>query len=80
MDREISRNLYIQTVEMLDKIKGLAGTTPWNLKDFRSPKRILNGIQDYYNRKGLISDKGKKKSIMQNWFKNKKKNGNHNYI
>ena len=76
MDREISRNLYIQTVEMLDKIKGLAGTTPWILKDFRSPRRVLNGIQDYYNRKGLVSDKGEKKKafyIMQNWYKNKKK-------
>ena len=73
---EFQENLYIQAVEMLDKIKGLAGTTPWILKDFRSPRRVLNGIQDYYNRKGLVSDKGEKKKafyIMQNWYKNKKK-------
>ena len=73
---EFQENLYIQTVEMLNKIKGLAGTTPWILKDFRSPRRVLNGIQDYYNRKGLVSDKGEKKKafyIMQKWYKNKKK-------
>jgi beta-glucuronidase len=26
--------------------------------DFRSPRRPLPGIQDYFNRKGLISNKG----------------------
>jgi beta-glucuronidase len=29
--------------------------------DFRSPRRPLTGIQDFYNRKGLISDHGEKK-------------------
>ena len=29
--------------------------------DIRSPNRPLMGIQDYFDRKGLISDKGKKK-------------------
>jgi beta-glucuronidase len=52
----------------------LAGTTPWVLKDFRSPRRVLNGIQDYYNRKGLYSDKGEKKKafyILQQWYQGK---------
>jgi beta-glucuronidase len=31
------------------------------LKDFRSPRRLLPGIQDYFNRKGLVSDVGEKK-------------------
>jgi beta-glucuronidase len=35
--------------------------TPWVLMDFRSPMRQLPGIQDDYNRKGLVSDKGEKK-------------------
>jgi beta-glucuronidase len=30
--------------------------------DFRSPLRNLAGTQDGFNRKGLISDQGKKKS------------------
>jgi beta-glucuronidase len=35
--------------------------SPWILKDFRSPRRPLPGVQDYYNRKGLISDRGERK-------------------
>jgi hypothetical protein len=35
--------------------------TPWILVDFRSPMRQLPGIQDGYNRKGLISNRGEKK-------------------
>ncbi len=48
---EFQENLYRENTAMLDKIDGLAGTTPWILKDFRSPRRVLPGIQDYYNRK-----------------------------
>ena len=71
---EFQENLYIENVAMLDKIDGLAGTTPWILKDFRSPRRVLDGVQDYYNRKGLYSDKGDKKLafyILQDWYKKK---------
>ena len=46
---------------MLEKINGLAGFTPWILVDFRSPRRVLPGIQDGFNRKGLISSDGVKK-------------------
>ncbi len=46
---------------MLRRIPFLAGMSPWILKDFRSPRRPLPGIQDYFNRKGLISDRGEKK-------------------
>jgi beta-glucuronidase len=35
--------------------------TPWILMDFRSPRRPLPGIQDFFNRKGLISEQGQKK-------------------
>lgn len=69
---EFQENLYIENTAMLDKIEGLAGTTPWILKDFRSPRRVLNGIQDYYNMKGLYSDKGEKKKafyVLQEWYK-----------
>ena len=72
---EFQEILYTQNVNMLDKIDGLAGTTPWILKDFRSPKRLLNGIQDFYNRKGLISDNGEKKKafyVMKKWYEKKK--------
>ncbi len=71
---EFQENLYRENCAMLDKIDGLAGTTPWILKDFRSPRRVLNGIQDYYNRKGLFSDKGEKKKafyVLKEWYEGK---------
>jgi len=46
---------------MLNKIAQLRGMSPWILMDFRSPNRTLPGIQDEFNRKGLISDQGQKK-------------------
>ena len=68
---EFQENLYIENLAMIDKIEGLAGTTPWILKDFRSPRRVLPGIQDYYNMKGLVSDKGEKKKafyVLREWY------------
>jgi beta-glucuronidase len=72
---EFQENLYRQNVAMLDKIDGLCGTTPWILKDFRSPRRVLNGIQAYYNRKGLFSYNGEKKKafyVLKAWYEGKK--------
>jgi beta-glucuronidase len=71
---EFQENLYIENTAMLDKIEGLCGTTPWILKDFRSPRRVLDGIQDYYNRKGLFSDNGEKKKafyVLKQWYEKK---------
>ena len=71
---EFQENLYRENTAMLDKIDGLAGTTPWILKDFRSPRRVLVGIQDYYNRKGLFSDNGEKKKafyVLKEWYSKK---------
>ena len=71
---EFQENLYRENTAMLDKIEGLAGTTPWILKDFRSPRRVLTGIQDYYNRKGLFSDDGQKKKaffVLKEWYEEK---------
>ena len=71
---EFQENLYRENTAMLDKIDGLSGTTPWILKDFRSPRRVLPGVQDYYNRKGLFSDKGERKLafyVLQQWYEGK---------
>ena len=73
---EFQENLYRENIAMIEKIDGLAGTTPWILKDFRSPRRVLNGIQDYYNRKGLFSDQGEKKKafyVLRDWYEKKMK-------
>lgn len=75
---EYMEKLYEKSIEMLKRIDGLAGTTPWILKDFRSPRRHLPDIQDGFNRKGLISDKGERKKafyVMQKWYKEIEKEG-----
>ena len=46
---------------MFKNIPQLRGITPWILADFRSPTRNIPKLQDGYNRKGLISEDGKKK-------------------
>jgi len=58
---EYQNRVYEMQIAMLQKIPCLAGITPWILTDFRSPRRPLPEIQDFYNRKGLISEKGEKK-------------------
>jgi beta-glucuronidase len=58
---EYQDTLYRNQFRMLDGIPGLRGMTPWVLVDFRSPRRTHPYFQDFWNRKGLISDDGKKK-------------------
>src|SRR5882724_3404806 len=58
---EYQEDLYQHTLKMLKKIAFLRGTSPWILMDFRSPRRPLPGIQDFHNRKGLISNRGERK-------------------
>ena len=53
--------VYRKQIEMIKQQEGLVGITPWILKDFRSPMRLNQGIQDYWNRKGLITDNGERK-------------------
>jgi beta-glucuronidase len=69
---EYQENLYQHQLNMLKKIPFLRGTAPWILTDFRSPRRPLPGIQDYWNRKGLISNRGEKKKafyVMQQYYR-----------
>ena len=69
---EYQASLFRHQIVMLNKIPQLRGTTPWILMDFRSPVRQLPGVQDGFNRKGLISDQGQKKaafSVIQNAYK-----------
>lgn len=73
---EYMEDLYQRSVAMFKRMPGLAGTTPWVLKDFRSPRRQIVGIQDDFNRKGLVSDQGGKKKaffVMQQWYDELKK-------
>jgi beta-glucuronidase len=57
---------------MLRKIPSLRGMTPWILTDFRSPRRPLPRMQDFYNRKGLISSRGERKQafyVLQDFYR-----------
>ena len=58
---EYQEAVYENNIEMLKNIPFLRGTTPWILMDFFSARRPLPDIQDYWNRKGLISDQGIRK-------------------
>jgi beta-glucuronidase len=58
---EYQASIYRHQFGMLNRIPQLRGMSPWVLMDFRSPNRPLVGIQDEFNRKGLISDQGQKK-------------------
>jgi beta-glucuronidase len=71
---EYQANVFRHQLPMLNKIAQLRGMSPWILMDFRSPNRPLAGIQDEFNRKGLISDQGQKKQaffVLQKAYRGK---------
>ena len=57
--------LYRDNLRMFANIPNLAGVSPWVLCDFLSPYRQHPGNQSFFNRKGLLSDKGRKKKA---WY------------
>ena len=58
---EYQARVYRQQLRMLENAPTWRGLSPWILKDFRSPMRMLPGVQDHWNRKGLVSEKGERK-------------------
>lgn len=63
--------LYLDNLTMFGNIPNLAGVSPWVLFDFLSPYRQHPVNQSWFNRKGLLSDKGKKKKawyIMREYY------------
>jgi beta-glucuronidase len=69
---EYQEDIYRQQIAMLKQIPFLRGISPWILMDFRSPRRTLPEIQDFYNRKGLVSNDGQKKKaffVLQDYYK-----------
>jgi beta-glucuronidase len=69
---EYQENLYEHQIIMLRRIPFLRGMTPWILKDFRSPRRVLPRIEDYFNRKGLVSERGERKKayfVLQKFYR-----------
>jgi beta-glucuronidase len=68
---EYQAEYYRATLAMAEGIPTLAGMSPWILKDFRSPRRQLPGVQDGWNRKGLVSETGERKqafAVLAEWY------------
>ena len=71
---EYQAKLYKHQLEMLSNNPQIQGISPWVFKDFRAMLRPLPGIQDFYNRKGLIDEDGNKKEafeVLADFYKNK---------
>jgi len=71
---EFQAMLYRNQLDMIDRVPFICGVSPWILKDFRSPRRLHPEYQNYYNRKGLVSNEGEKKlsfSIMREYYRRK---------
>lgn len=65
---------YENQLRMIDRFEIVRGIAPWILMDFRSPRRLLPRIQDYFNRKGLISERGVKKEaffVLRDYYRRK---------
>lgn len=64
--------VYRRQFAMLDRQPDLAGMSPWVLKDFRAPLRMFQGKQDYWNRKGLVSNEGERKlafNVLRDYYR-----------
>jgi beta-glucuronidase len=71
---EYQASVYEHQTAFLDRTPFVAGMSPWILMDFRSPRRPLPGIQDFWNRKGLIAPDGTRKqafNVLQQFFRQK---------
>jgi len=69
---EYQADLFQHQIAMWKRVPFLAGMTPWVLMDFQSPVRQLPQVQDFHNRKGLISDRGERKQafyVLQNFYR-----------
>jgi beta-glucuronidase len=73
---EFQQCIYQHQTTFVSKIDNLRGLTPWILVDFRSPKRMNPDYQGGWNRKGLISETGKKKKafyVLKDFYTQKEK-------
>ncbi len=69
---EYQAAIYKGQFQMFAQMPFVRGLAAWVLMDFRAPTRLLPGIQDGYNRKGLVSNTGEKKEafgVVQEYYK-----------
>jgi beta-glucuronidase len=65
---------YRQTIANAESVPWIRGMSPWILKDFRSPRRYRADFQNYWNRKGLLSETGQPKlawQVLRDFYANK---------
>jgi beta-glucuronidase len=75
---EYQDSLFQHQLGMVERMPNLAGLSPWVLMDFRSPLRMLPGVQDYHNRKGVVSNRGQRKLAfytLQKYYRKLAENG-----
>ncbi len=69
---ECQAEIFRKQIETIRGIPYVKGMTPWILYDFRSPRRT-SSLQNYYNRKGLLSpDKRVRKqafAVLRDFYK-----------
>lgn len=71
---EFQAAVYRAQIAMIERQPDCVGMSPWILKDFRTPLRVLPGIQDGYNRKGLFSEEGEPKlaaEVLANFYRSR---------
>ena len=68
---EYQQDVYEATIAMAKEIPFLRGSSPWVLKDFKSPRRFHSEYQEFWNRKGLMSETGEHKpafDTLRAWY------------
>lgn len=71
---EYQEKIYRDQIQMFNTIPNLIGVCPWLLFDYRSLGRMNQVYQKGYNRKGLLSENGKKKKawyVLRDFYKGK---------
>ena len=71
---EYQAEVYRHTLAMYDRTPGFSGCSPWILMDFRSPRRQNHQTQNFFNRKGIVSEQGVKKQaffVLQEFYRQK---------
>ena len=71
---EYQAEVFRRQLAMWSRQPGFVGVSPWVLMDFHSPRRLNHDTQNYFNRKGIISERGQTKQafyVLQDFYKQK---------
>jgi len=71
---EYQAEVFRRQLAMWSRQPSFVGVSPWVLMDFHSPRRMNHDTQNFFNRKGIISERGQTKQafyVLQDFFKQK---------